>query len=80
MMCRVAASMPQYTPAAMGDMDVGRDVLIGAYFEHGYRNKDIIQLLFIIHGISLSLSHLKRLLKTVASNVMCHVSDSLWNA
>ena len=62
-MCRVAAPMPQYTPAAMGDMDVGRDVLFGAYFEHGYRNKDIIQLLFTIHGLSLSLSHLKRLLK-----------------
>ena len=62
-MCRVAAPMPQYTPAAMGDMDVARDVLIGVYFEHGYRNKDIIQLLLSIHGISLSLSHLKRLLK-----------------
>ena len=42
---------------------VGRDDLIKLYFYEGYNYRLIICFLFFVHGISLSLRHLKRILQ-----------------
>ena len=42
---------------------VGRDDLIKLYFYGGYNYRLIICFLFFVHGISLSLRHLKRILQ-----------------
>ena len=41
----------------------GRDSLITAYFKQSYNNLEILTFLSVIHGVYLSLSHLKRILR-----------------
>ena len=56
------APLPTYTPA-MEDIGQDRDNLIRSYFNQGYSYKNIADMLLHVHAISVSVSHLKRLLK-----------------
>ena len=58
--------LPEYTPALANRNRVGnniREALITAYFRQSYSNADILLFLLNVHGIVLSLSHLKRILR-----------------
>ena len=53
-----------YTPAVgYNPTWHGRDALIAAYFKQSYSNAEILMFLSTVHGIMLSLSHLKRILR-----------------
>lgn len=54
--------LPNYTPN-MCDGDFTREQLIVYYFHQNYSYKEIVQVLHLLHGISLSHRHLKTLLK-----------------
>lgn len=55
------AMFPSYHPALSADTQ--RDKLIKEYFDLGYTYKEIVASLVCTHGITLSLRHLKRILK-----------------
>ena len=58
----VVAPPPSYTPATQAYRR-DRIGLISEYFRQGFSNKEILGMLLKIHAISLSLSHLKRILR-----------------
>ena len=49
--------------SALGRKTKGRDVLIKAYFNRGYTYKEILLFLACLHGIKLSLSWLKQIIR-----------------
>ena len=59
----VSAPLPPYTAAMSGTSITDRNELISHYFHQGLSNSEIIAMLLSVHCISLSLSHLKRLLR-----------------
>ena len=60
----VEAPLPFYTPATNYKFQsLTRDGLISAYFKQAYANKEILLFLSTIHGVVLSLAHLKRILR-----------------
>ena len=56
------AVLPSYLPA-LGMAYRGRDSLVQQYFDLGLNYVEIISFLLLIHGISLSLRQLKRILR-----------------
>ena len=58
----VNAVLPSYLPA-LGVAYRGRDSLVQQYFDLGLNYVEIISFLLLIHGISLSLRQLKRILR-----------------
>ena len=58
----VNAVLPSYLPA-LGVAYRGRDSLVQQYFDLGLNYVEIISFLLLIHGISLSVRQLKRILR-----------------
>ena len=58
----VNAVLPSYLPA-LGVAYLGRDSLVQQYFDLGLNYVEIISFLLLIHGISLSIRQLKRILR-----------------
>lgn len=58
----VNAVLEAYIPAINGG-NVGRDDIIERYFHLGFQHQEILAFLTITHGITISLRHLKRVLK-----------------
>ena len=56
--------MPDYTPSLPERVNDARErlALIRSYFEQGFSYAEIVATMLIVHGVSISLRHLKRLL------------------
>lgn len=57
--------MPVYTPALHRNNNMPRNELISRYFAQGYTNKEISQVLMAVHKISISISQIKRILRSL---------------
>ena len=56
------AMLPPWSPS----LELGaRDYLIRLYFAAGHKYRTILQFLHVVHGIKLSMRHLKRVLKSL---------------
>ena len=60
----VKMPLPIYSPCMEENSDISEDELISSYFFQGYTNAEIVEFLKL-HGISMSLSTVKRRLRTV---------------
>jgi len=56
------AVVPDYLPA-ISDDTLSRDEVIKTYFNLGFKAQEIVLFLVSVHGIRVSLRHLKRILK-----------------
>ncbi|CAC5359736.1 unnamed protein product [Mytilus coruscus] len=57
--------LPVYTPALHRNNSMSRNELISRYFAQGYTNKEISQVLMAVHKISISISQIKRILRSL---------------
>ncbi|CAC5382645.1 unnamed protein product [Mytilus coruscus] len=57
--------LPVYTPALHRNNNMPRNELISRYFAQGYTNKEISQALITVHKISISISQIKRILRSL---------------
>ena len=70
----VNAVLPSYLPA-LGVAYQGRDSLVQQYFDLGLNYVEIISFLLLIHGISLSVRQLKRILQRKGLTRRQNLSD-----
>ena len=73
----VYAPLPNYLPAARGCQAQGRDALITAYFKQSFTNKEICAVLVSAHGIFLSASGLKKILRRLQCKRKVPVTDGV---
>ena len=69
-----AAVLPAYSPA-IGDNARMRDKIIENYFNLGLTPPEIALILVSVHGIGISLRHLKRILRRLGCTRRQHQSD-----
>ncbi|XP_062585755.1 uncharacterized protein LOC134247396 [Saccostrea cucullata] len=56
--------LPRYTPALTPN-NIPKEELVTRYFQQGYTNTEILQLIRTVHKVKISKSHLKRILRNL---------------
>lgn len=72
--CYVVVAIP-YHPATTGNQNISRDLLIRQYFTLGFSYSEVVAFLLVNHGISVSVRHLKRLLRAMGLQKRKQQSD-----